>query len=94
MFCRNCGNALTENAKFCPECGSRCEEEVVFTPDPRVPKYRCRKCKAEMYNTPDKPVTGCEMCGSKDLEGISVQQLLGPNSSFARMKEMMEKRKN
>ena len=33
MFCRNCGYALTEDAKFCPECGSRCEEEVVFTPE-------------------------------------------------------------
>ena len=27
MFCKNCGKALEENAKFCPECGAATSDQ-------------------------------------------------------------------
>ena len=51
MFCENCGNMMSDNAKFCGKCGQRVKER----------KTVCPKCGAEF----EAGQIYCEQCGSR-----------------------------
>jgi len=36
MYCRNCGEKITERDKFCAQCGTR--QKAIITPDVMTPK--------------------------------------------------------
>lgn len=44
-FCRNCGSALSDGAKYCGQCGTKVEEEAGHTVC-RCPKCNCTNVTA------------------------------------------------
>lgn len=92
-FCPECGgkcevkSGVASEGLFMPEEAYN-TNDIEFVPDPTIPQYECRRCNAKTYNTPDKPIVACEMCGSKDLRPITVQEMLGNDKFFKRMREI------
>lgn len=99
-FCPECGgkcevesgmtSGFASEGVFMPEEAYN-TNDIEFVPDPTIPQYECRRCNAKTYNTPNKPIVACEMCGSKDLRPITVQEMLGNSSSVLnRLRENSE----
>lgn len=70
-FCRNCGQAYTnQDAQFCPNCGKPIQTSVASTYPPTAPqvtqvKY-CQKC-----GTPnDSLAVACKNCGNRTFDAI------------------------
>lgn len=56
-ICSNCGNELSDTAKFCGKCGSKCEEGV----QEKKVKGMCQKCGNELV----EKMKFCPKCGTE-----------------------------
>ena len=56
-ICSNCGNELSDTAKFCGKCGSKCEEGV----QEKEVKGMCQKCGNELV----EKMKFCPKCGTE-----------------------------
>ena len=65
-ICLNCGNELSDNAKFCSKCGSKCEEVV----QEKKVKRMCQKCGHEL----DEKMKFCPKCGTLMTNSEKVNQ--------------------
>lgn len=53
MFCRNCGQKISENDKFCQNCGC----SINFDPSPSSNKIYCPNCKSDNINIELEEIT-------------------------------------
>lgn len=88
-FCSECGTKVEIEAVMDTETMGQTfmdmiemEEEKEVEYDPAVPAYRCKKCNGKVFNTPNKPAKACDFCGSKNLEPMTVQEVLKPVNDF------------
>ena len=75
MFCENCGQQLSDTAKFCSRCGTR---QIPFSTEGTT-KYetinmngkhtfipaKCPTCGSQMKVDTTKKMASCEACGTE-----------------------------
>lgn len=65
MFCTECGQKLTDNAKFCTNCGARLDGELEQKQAPQpTPTVNYQPPLAQPSTSPSSPMVKCRECGA------------------------------